>query len=251
MTETASNTLDFSTFEPKLGKWAEKFRPFIESEKIWNIYQKLKRDSLSDTIVPKSMDTFRAFRITEPGSVKVIFYLMDPYPRKYSNGAFQATGVAMDCSNSPDGKLQPSLINWYDAISKSEGYRVNYSPSLDYLHQQGVMLLNTDLTCKLNKTQSHEGLWEPFQKFFLEQIMGSETQIIYVLCGKASLKMEKYINPFCKIFKLSHPAAAAHTHTDWDDEGTFKNINILLKENNGYEIFWDKDKWDEYSSPPF
>lgn len=249
MTEV-TNMLDFKTFEPKLGGWAEKFKPFIESEAMWNIYQKLKKDSMSDTIVPKSIDTFRAFRVTNPKSVKVIFYLMDPYPRKYSNGEFQATGIAMDCTNSPDGKLQPSLINWYDAISKSLGHKVNYSPSLEYLHEQGVMLLNTDLTCKLNKTLSHEGLWEPFQKYFLEEIMASETQVIYVLCGKASLKMEKYINPFCRIYKLSHPAAAAHTHTDWDDKGVFKEINTILMANNGYQIYWDKTEWDE-AQPPF
>lgn len=243
--------LDYETFKDKLGAWAPKFKPFIESKKMWDIYQKVKNDSASDTIVPKSTDTFRAFKTVDPANLKVIFYLMDPYPRKYSNGEFQATGIAMDCSNSPDGKLQPSLVNWYDAISKSEGYKVNYSPSLEYLHEQGVMLLNTDLTCKLNKTTSHEKLWEPFQKYFLEEVVGSETHIVYVLCGQASLRMEKYINPFCKIFKLSHPAAASHTHTEWDDKGVFKDINTIIWNANRFKIWWDKDKWEESKELPF
>lgn len=174
-----------------------------------------------------------------------------PYPRKYSNGAFQATGIAMSCDNSPDGKIQPSLVNWYDAISKSEGNKVNYCPSLEYLHEQGVMLLNTDLTCKLNKTTSHEKLWEPFQKYFLEEVVGSDTHIVYVLCGKASLRMEKYINPFCKIFKISHPAAAAHTHTDWDAEGVFEKINNIIWAHNRFHIYWDKNKWEESKKLPF
>jgi uracil-DNA glycosylase len=245
------DSLDFESFKPKLGDWAEKLRPFIEGQKMWDIMQKIKKDSISEVIVPKSSDTFRAFRITKPSDVKVIFYLMDPYPRKYPNGEFQATGIAMDCSNSPDGKLQPSLVNWYDAIDKELGVKVNRSKSLDYLHEQGVMLLNTDLTCKLNKTQSHEKLWEPFHKYFLEEVLGADTQIIYVLCGKASLRMEKYINPFCKIYKLTHPAAAAHTNTEWDSEGVFKQINQILKDNNNFEVFWNKDDWDEYLTPPF
>lgn len=243
--------LDFNSFAGKLGAWAEKLRPFIESEAMWTIMQKIKTDSMSDTIVPKSTDTFRAFATTVPDNVKVMFYLMDPYPRKYSNGEFQATGIAMDCTNSPDKKIQPSLVKWYDAISSSEGYKVNYSPSLQYLHDQGVMLLNTDLTCKLNKTQSHEKLWEPFQKYLLEDVLGSDTGIIYVLCGKASLRMKRYINPFCKTFELSHPAAASHISTDWDYKNIFKTINKILGENNGYTIYWDKDKWDEASEPPF
>ncbi len=243
--------LDYETFKDKLGAWAPKFRKFIESKEMWDIMQKVKEDAGKETIVPKSTDTFRAFKTVDPKNLKVIFYLMDPYPRKYSNGAFQATGIAMDCSNSPDGKLQPSLINWYDAISKSEGNKVRYDPSLEYLHEQGVMLLNTDLTCKLNKTQSHKGLWEPFHKYFLEEVVGSDNHIVYVLCGEASLRMERYINPFCKIFKLSHPAAAAHTHTDWDDEGTFKAINKLIWGNNRYTIYWDKNKWEESKVLPF
>jgi len=257
--------LEYESFAPKFGEWAPKFKPFIESKEMWDIMQTIKNDAFEerwdkdgrkfliekDTIVPKSSDTFRAFATTKPSDLKVVFYLMDPYPRKYKDGTFQATGIAMDCSNSPDGKLQPSLENWYDAISTEVGHKVERCKSLQYLHDQGVMLLNTDLTCKLNKTQSHEKLWESFHKYFLEEIVGSDTGIIYVLCGKASLRMEQYINPFCKIFKLSHPAAAAHTHTDWDSKGVFKQINRILKDNNNFEIFWDKREWDDYSTPPF
>jgi len=244
--------LDFETFRPKLGEWADKFKPFIESKAMWNIMQKIKEDASREVIAPSSKDTFRAFATTRPCDLKVIFYLMDPYPRYYKGGKImQATGIAMDCSNSPDRKLQPSLENWYDAIDAEMKKKVERSPSLEYLHEQGVMLLNTDLTCKLNKTSSHEGLWEPFQKYFLEEVLAADTQVIYVLCGKASERMEKYINPFCTIFKLSHPAAASHTHTDWDSKGVFKKINQLLKERNNEHVFWDKRDWDDYKNPPF
>ncbi len=243
--------LDYESFKDKMGAWAPKFKPFIEGKEMWEIYQKLKADASKETIVPSSVDTFRAFKTIDPKNLKVIFYLMDPYPRKYSNGEFQATGIAMDCSNSPEGKLQPSLVNWYDAMSKELGYKVKYSPSLDYLHEQGVMLLNTDLTCKLNKTQSHEGLWEPFQKYFLEEVIGSWNHVVFVLCGKASLKMEKYINPFSPIYKLTHPAAAAHTHTDWDSKGIFEKINKTIWGANRERIFWDRTKWEESKELPF
>lgn len=252
--------LEYEKFKDAFGEWAPKFKPFIEGKEMWDIYQTLKSDSMRETIVPKSSDTFRAFRTTKPADLKVVFYLMDPYPRKYKDGTFQATGIAMDCSNSPDKKIQPSLENWYGAIENeinnnndphSKDQRVMRSPSLEYLHEQGVMLLNTDLTCKLNKTESHKGLWEPFQKYFLEEVVGADTGIIYVLCGKSSLRMEKYINPFCKIYKLTHPAAASHTHTDWDSKHVFTNINTILKDRNGFQIYWDKNDWDAYCDPPF
>lgn len=257
MVTTAESKLDFETFKPKLGEWADKFRPFIEGEEMWNIMQKIKSDAfypdgkVKETIVPKSSDTFRAFATTRPSDLKVIFYLMDPYPRKHKDGSLQATGIAMDCSNSPDGKLQPSLVNFYDAMDKELGIKVERSKSLEYLHEQGVMMLNTDLTCKLNKTQSHKGLWEPFQKYFLEEVLRSDTQVQYVLCGDASLAMKRYINPFCRIYELAHPAAAAYSHSEWDSEGVFTKLNRILKDNNNDKIFWDKKEWDEYKNPPF
>jgi uracil-DNA glycosylase len=250
---TTLERLNFDTIEPRLGTWAKKLRPFVEGKEMWDIYQTLKQDRLRETIVPDSKDTFRAFSTTDISNVKVIFYLMDPYPKRYYGGdkKLQATGIAMDCSNSPNGKMQPSLEIWYDAMEKDLGRKVKRSLDLTYLHEQGVMMLNTDLTCKINKTASHKGLWEPFQKYFLEEVLGSDTHIIYVLCGVSSRRMERYINPFCKIFKLDHPMAAGRTHTEWDCDNIFLKINRILKDNNTQEIFWDREEWEEFKNPPF
>lgn len=250
--------LNYEDFAGKFGAWAEKFKPFIESKEMYDIYQKLKEDAWTpegkrkEFICPDSDQVFRAFATTVPRNIKSIWYLMDPYPKRYKGGKMQATGIAMDCSNSPDGKLQPSLEKFYDGMSADIGTKVDYCNSLEYLHQQGVMMLNTDLTCKLNKTGSHEKLWEPFQKFFLEEIMGSYTGIIYVLAGKASHRMEKFINPLGNyIFKIEHPVAASYKNTTWDCQKMFTKTNRIIKENNGPEfvIHWNKKDWDE--EPPF
>jgi len=245
--------LNFESYKPKFGLWADKFKPFIESKAMWDIMQKVKQDSITETIVPKSSDTFRAFATTNPKDLKVVFYLMDPYPRKYKDGTLQATGIAMDCSSSPDGKLQPSLDAFYDAMEKELGHKVNRSKSLEYLHQQGVMMLNTDLTCKLNKTQSHEKLWEPFQEYFLDELLRSDTGIIYVLCGQASKRMERYINPYSTVYKLTHPAFAARSGIPWDSENVFQYINTELYGKFGHtsHVYWDKNEWDAYNAPPF
>lgn len=250
--ESMETRLDFESFKPKFGLWADKFKPLIESKEMWDIMQRIKTDSMKEVIVPKSSDTFRAFATTQPSDLKVVFILMDPYPRKYKNGEFQATGIAMDCSNSPDGKLQPSLEFFYDAIQTEYGKKIERNKSLLYLHEQGVMMYNSDLTCKLNKTESHAGYWDKFQKYFLEEIMHGTTGIIYVLCGKASQKLEKYINPLGNyIFELAHPSSAQYGAGVWNSKGIFKKINTILKENTGFEILWNKAEWDEYITPPF
>lgn len=275
--------MDFQTFRKPLGEWAEKLKPFIESKEAYEIYQKIKADAQHSRkmepyrkpeypfIVPRSKETFRAFEACRPGDLKVIFYLQDPYPRLYKNDEPQACGIAMDCRNSPDGKLQPSLQFWYDAIDRymgSKDYKLpdgikrmddppkcERSPNLDYLHEQGVMLLNTDLTCKVGKTASHEGLWRPFQKYFLEEVMYGTTGIIYVLCGISSRVLKEHINPLGNyIFEIEHPFAAGHRGDDiWRDDNIFAKINKILEDNNGkhYKIWWDKQDWDFYKNPPF
>lgn len=243
--------LDFNNFKDKFGNWAPKFKPFIEGEEMFKIFQKIREDAKTEKIVPKSSNTFRAFSTTNPVELKVIFYLADPYPKLYSNKVPQATGIALDCSNSPNGKMQPSLEIFYKSIEADMGKKIEKPLSLEYLHEQGVMMLNTDLTCKLNKTESHKGLWEPFQKYLLEEVLGSDTHIIYVLCGKSSKKMEKYINPFCKTFKIEHPVSASYSNTDWEHDDIFRKINRILKDNNQREIFWDRFDWENYKLPPF
>lgn len=244
--------LSFEEFAPLFGPWADLFRPFIESKAMFDIYARLKSDAQKEIIVPKSENVFRTFATSHPDNVKSIWYLMDPYPKRYKTRVPHATGIAMDCSNSPDGKMQPSLEKFYDGLSKDIGKEVERSLSLEYLNNQGVMMLNTDLTCKLAKTGSHDKVWEPFQKFFLEEIMGQKTGIIYVLAGKNSHRMEKFITPIGNyILKVDHPVTASYKNTDWDTKNVFSLTNKILKENKGKTIFWDKKEWDYENEPPF
>lgn len=244
--------LDYNEFAPLFGMWAGLFKPLIEGKAMYDIYQKIKSDSQKEIIAPKWEDVFRAFACSSPENIKSVWYMMDPYPKRYRNRTFQATGIAMDCSNSPDGKLQASLEEFYKGMQKDLGHPVEYSPNLEYLLDQGVLLLNTDLTCKLKKSGSHKKLWEPFQKYFLEEIMGKYTGIIYVLAGKESHRMEKFILPVGNyIMKIDHPVTASYTNTDWNCQGVFTKTNKLLKENNNCEIYWNKEDWEINNDPPF
>lgn len=231
--------LDYNEFAPLFGDWAGLFQPFIEGEEMEKIYQKLKSEK--EKIVPSSDVTFRSFAESSPHNIKSVWYLMDPYPKRYKDKTNQATGIPLDCSNSKDHVLQPSLQQFWKGLMKDTGKKVEETIHLDYLLDQGILLLNTDLTCKLNKTGSHSGLWDPFQKFFLEQIMGKKTGIIYVLAGKESHKMEKYITPIGNyIWKTDHPMAAEHRHTEWDAKKVFTKTNQILTEHKKDPIEWDR-----------
>ena len=137
-------------------------------------------------------------------------------------------------------------------MAKDLGYGIEKSPNLEYLLEQGVLLLNTDLTCKLRKTASHAKLWEPFQKFFLEEVMRKKTGIVYVMAGGASHRMDKYINPLGNhLFKIEHPAAAAYKGIDWNCKDIFKITDKIVADNGSNKIYWNKPDWDKENDCPF
>lgn len=236
--------MNFEKFKEQFHEsWWEKIQPFIESEECDNIYAYLKKESKRGVkIAPLSSLTYRAFLETPLTELKVIIVGMCPY-HTFINGVSVADGLALSCSVT--GKLQPSLIKFYDGIEKDlyRGMNLNYkkSPDLTYLAEQGVLLLNAALTTEKDKPGKHLALWEPFIKYLFTDVIG-HTYVPFIFLGKEAAKTSKYLGVFTHSFKLDHPAFAARNHDDWDVKGTFKKVNVIVKENTGKEIDWVPDK---------
>lgn len=247
--------LDKEDFKHKFGEWWRYFEPlFDKTEVMENIYAELKATSMDKkTICPASSDVFNSFLATSPDQLKAIFVLLDPYPQ-VKKGVRVSCGIAMDCRNTePIGEpIQPSLRKFYEAIEHSEAdgldLKMLHPHSLEYLTSQGVMLFNSALTVVRDKTGSHTKLWAPFMHYFYETVMSHFSGMIYVLCGKESQKMEKWIDPLANhIFKIEHPSHAERQYRPWNYDDIFKKINYIIKHNNGEEM---KIVW-RYEEPPF
>ena len=75
-------------------------------------------------------------------------------------------------------------------------------------------------------------------KYLFEEVL-SGTGVPVVFLGQEAAKLEKYVNPFGWIFKVSHPASISYSGvTDWDSQGLFKSINKVLKDSNNFELQW-------------
>lgn len=237
--------LDKEQFSPLFGAWWPYFEPLFDKTEVMDeIYAKLKTYKPQGKILcPQSTHVYRGLASVPPKNLKVMFVLLDPYP-SVKNNIRVANGIAMDCSNT--GILQPSLEKFYGGIEQSECpgemcLDMLRPASLSYLIEQGVMFFNTALTVEKDKTGSHGELWEPFMKHFYQEVMSGWTGMIYVLCGKDSQRMKRWINPLGNyIFEIEHPSFAARQYRDWDYEDVFKKINFILKNNNGEDsqIFW-------------
>ncbi len=248
------NKLDVEKFRPLLGEWFDYLKPIFETEEMYNLYQEFKE--CKEHITPKSSDLFKFLEYCPKNDLKLIIIGQDPYPsRYYKSKEFQATGIAFDCSNSPDGKLQPSLEAFWNGLSHEFDRELTREKDLKFLCEQKVLLGNRALNCKLNKTGSFMGKWDFFWEFFLQEIVFNFYKgVPIILVGKDAAKLKKYVfemnNP---VFILDHTSFAARNNTLWETNNVFTKANKLIVEQfgQGTEIIWDKKIYDEIKELPF
>jgi len=229
----------------QMGSWVELFTPFIQSEQWDKIFTTLKTLSMNKrTVIPKSPDVFKSFELCDRQKVKAVIVLMDPYPSTTKEGEIIADGVPMSCKGK--SRLQPTLEQWYGGIEEDCGGTgesvIGFIPDMDrsgdidfLLTEEGVLLLNSCLTCELNKPGSHVELWTPFMKFFIEEIVNNYYKgLPIVLCGAQAQKLEKFINPMLHyVKKIEHPVSGSYANRAWDHQNCFKWVDEIIRQNNG------------------
>lgn len=185
-------------------------------------------------VVPEYKDVFKAFTLCSKHDCKVIFLAQDPYPQK---GV--ATGIAFGNKNNTT-KLSPSLEVIKEAVIN---YEISHPPikfdiTLESWARQGILMLNSALTCEMNKVGSHVMLWRPFVSKLLQNLSNSMPGLIYVLFGEQAQTFEPYINKnLNNIIKIHHPAYYSRTHTKMP-HWLFTEINNLVKDGYGTSIKW-------------
>ena len=252
--ENEIKKLEFEKFESLLMDWSNYLKPLFESEEMYNLYQEFKQ--CKEHITPKSSNLYKFLEYCPKDNLKLIVIGQDPYPSKYyKSKEFQATGISFDNSNSPDGKLQPSLEAFWNGLSHEFGRELPKEKDLRFLCEQGVLLGNRALNCKLNKTGSFMGKWDFFWEFFLQEIVFNFYKgVPIILLGKDSAKLKKYVfemvNP---VFILDHPSHAARLQECWITNGTFTKCNRLIEDQfgQGSDIIWDKKIYEEIKNLPF
>lgn len=245
--------LDLTKFEPLLGEWWYRTKYIFEKEEMYNIYQEMKEISASGIkITPKSSDLWKFLKECPLYKLKVIFIGLDSYPGIYPNGNFHADGIAFSNSYSPDKKCQPSLEYFWDGLSEDLGIKLEHKNDLTFLANQGVLLGNRALACKLYQTGSLLGKFDFFWEEFFTNIIGGFSGIPIVLVGKDAQYLSRYINTKQNyLFQIEHPSYAARKNQTWSTNKTFTEITKILKENNNLYIDWSGKNPYIDEEPPF
>lgn len=83
----------------------------------------------------------------------------------------------------------------------------------DSLENQGVLFLNTTLTCKVGISNSHKKLWENFSKELLNYISTYNKDLYWFLWGKEAISNKDFIKNG-KIYTSNHPMMCSEKYED-------------------------------------
>lgn len=187
-------------------------------------------------LVPDQPEDLLKCLSMNPDSIKVVIIGQDPYPQP---GV--ANGYAFSCE-----KPQPSIDIMVRELEKEYGLSdlaQTFDFTLSHWIKQGVLLLNSSLSCEEYRPNCHTEQWFPFTSELVRKLSDlkvtreSGNSIVFVLLGSQAKKMKPYINEnFHYIIERYHPAA--ETHGSKSFEPFFKEVNKCLVQSNLEPVNW-------------
>ena len=210
---------------PALG--AEFKKPYYKT-----LYEFVRQEYNTTQIFPPADDIFNAFHLTPLNQVKVVIIGQDPY---HEPG--QAHGLCF--SVKPGVDIPPSLVNIYKELQDDCGC---YIPNNGYLvkwAEQGVLLLNTVLTVRAHRANSHQGQgWEEFTNAAIKALNTQDRPIVFILWGKpAQTKKSMLNNPHHLILEAPHPSPLS-AYRGFFGSRPFSRTNDFLKSKGVEPIDW-------------
>lgn len=191
-----------------------------------------------NTLCPALPNVFRAFKLCSLKDCRVVMIGMDPYPDKFM-GKPRATGILFGNNKDvPEDKLSPPLqVVKESAINFEIPHNIiTFDQTLESWAKQGILMINSALTCELNKVGSHVNQWRPFVSKLLKNLSERETGIVYILFGRQAQTLKPYINErYNDIIEIEHPAYFARSNKIMP-YSVFRQMNDILYGRCGERI---------------
>lgn len=227
--------------------WHIMFSLIINNPKYEKTIEKIK-DSVEDDeyIFPKPKYLLRAFQLTSAYNIKVVILGQDPYINLYSlDDRYAPQAMGLSFSVPDDCKIPPSLVNIFKNQKKYK--HIKKEPdngNLWYWALQGVLLLNSALTVRKGKSDSHAKYWEWMSNDIIEYISDNFDNIVFMLWGANAYKKMSLIDlEKHKVIVSSHPSPYS-AHKPFRKYGAFNDVdhfgicNQYLEENDKKKIYW-------------
>ncbi len=187
---------------------------------------------------PLKCDIFNAFHYTPLHKIKVVILGQDPYPQYVNiNNLTVPKAHGLCFSIRPeDGSIPLSLRNIYKELQRSiPGFKLPDHGHLVKWARQGVLMLNTCLTLKPGKPNSHGTFWLAFISRVFQAITNINPNCIYLLWGREAQNIKTMLGEKNIIYECPHPRVGE----DFIGCNHFSLVNQKLKELNKPIIDWN------------
>jgi uracil-DNA glycosylase len=165
----------------------------------------------------------------EPRKIKVVILGQDPYPNP-----FQANGLAFSVSPNT-APYPPSLRNILAEYKSDLSFPAPVNGDLSPWVGEGVLLLNTLLTCRPGESLSHSEIgWQEFTRAILESCITSST--VGILWGSHAQKYRGLFAPEM-VIESPHPSPLS-AYRGFFGSKPFTRSNTLLRSIGREPIDW-------------
>ena len=213
-------------------EWLSIFKSEINKKYFKFIIEELESCAEENILCPIPKNIFRAFKKTSFSNLKVVIVGQDPY-----HGRGQANGLSFAVNN--DQITPPSLKNIFNEVENDLKKRPNTKKNLESWADQGVLMLNSSLSVKSGKPNSHQNLgWNKFTDKILKHISGNKNNVVFFLWGNFAKQKKQLIDKNKHlILSSSHPSPLS-SYISFNGCKHFSKSNKYLKQNNLNEINW-------------
>ena len=166
----------------------------------------LNQDYKTFIVYPPRDQIFAAFHKCPWEKVRVVILAQDPY---INPG--EAMGMAFSV---PKGtKFPKSLKNIFEELQSDVKISPPLTGDLTPWANQGVLLINTVMTVRAGKSDSHTGQgWEPFTDFVIRQLSTEKPHLVFLLWGaKAQSKRGLIDAKKHTLLETSHPSPLSYS----------------------------------------
>lgn len=195
-------------------------------------------------IFPKPKNIFKTLKYFDISELKVVILGQDCYIRKEYDKP-QATGLAFSVPKTH--KIPPSLRNIYKELNETiDNFTIPAHGNISrWTKKEKILLLNSALTVKEGKSNSHMKLWEPITDKLIKFISDNCENVVFILWGNFAKSKKIFIdNEKHYIIEGVHPSPlSARPNSKGQDNSFFghdyfNKVNLYLKKNNINEINW-------------
>jgi uracil-DNA glycosylase len=185
----------------------------------------LEAEYATETVYPARADILNALRLTPYEKVRIVILGQDPY-----HGPGQAHGLAF--SVKPGVAVPPSLANIYTEVERETGTPIPATGDLTSWAKRGMLLLNTTLTVRAGKPNSHSAHgWEIFTDKIISLLNEKKEPLCFLLWGNnAKAKQTMITNKQHLTLTAAHPSPFS-AHYGFFGCGHFREANEFIKKN--------------------